>query len=119
MDFQAKCSKDARVWFNENWQRDKTTTYLDFENHYNKKLGKCFIFVQWNYNDDAGPSWYSDSLLANIYENAKVANFHVYHEYNRDPGVASSDRMVSCHINGVNCKSSDEFEKTMRPYMSD
>ena len=32
-DLQAKCSKDAREWFNENWSRDKDTILLDFTNH--------------------------------------------------------------------------------------
>ena len=36
-DLQAKCSNDARAWFNENWSKDKDTILLDFTNHYNKK----------------------------------------------------------------------------------
>src|ERR1019366_3368203 len=46
-DLQAKCSKDARIWFNENWSRDKDTILLDFSNHYNKSLNKCFIVVEY------------------------------------------------------------------------
>jgi len=36
-DLQAKCSKDARAWFNENWSRDKDTILLDFTNHYKQE----------------------------------------------------------------------------------
>jgi hypothetical protein len=41
LDLQAKCSKDARTWFNQNWPRDKNTIMLDFTNHYNAKFNKC------------------------------------------------------------------------------
>ena len=53
-DLQAKCSKDARAWFNENWSRDKDTMLLDFTNHYNKKGNKCFIFIEYHYNSHFG-----------------------------------------------------------------
>src|SRR5437870_4299927 len=46
LDLQAKCANDARVWFNENYHGDKNTTLLDFSNHHNKALNKCFILVQ-------------------------------------------------------------------------
>ena len=42
-DLQAKCSKDAKTWFNENWTRDKDTVLLNFANHYNRSLNMCFI----------------------------------------------------------------------------
>jgi hypothetical protein len=49
-DLQAKCSKDAHVWFNKNWSRDKNTILLDFTNHYNAKFNKCLILVEYHYN---------------------------------------------------------------------
>lgn len=57
-DLQAKCSKDAREWFNVNWAggRDKDTILLNFTNHYDKNLNKCFILVEYHYNSNfAGP----------------------------------------------------------------
>src|SRR5580700_10087879 len=50
-DLQAKCSKDAKTWFGENWSSDKDTMLLDYRNHYNKKQNKCFIFVEYHYKD--------------------------------------------------------------------
>src|ERR1700682_3437330 len=50
-DLQAKCSRDARAWFNETWSRDRDTILLDFSNHYNKKENKCFIFVEYHYQN--------------------------------------------------------------------
>src|SRR5579859_1367236 len=42
-DLQAKCAKDARLWFNENWSKDKDSVFLDFTNHYNKSSNSCLI----------------------------------------------------------------------------
>src|SRR5713226_10771540 len=66
-DLQAKCSKDAKAWFNENWSSDKDTILLDFMNHYNKKQNKCFILVERHYNSNlaapGGTSWTNDMSL--------------------------------------------------------
>ena len=42
-DLQARCSRDAREWFKENWSREKDTVFLDYTDHYNKALNKYFI----------------------------------------------------------------------------
>src|SRR5580765_997419 len=73
-DLQAKCSKDARVWFKENWRSDKDTALLDFTNHYNKKQNKCFILVEYHYNSNLvagtrGSSWTNIMTLWDLYEN--------------------------------------------------
>src|SRR5205809_624249 len=45
LESQAKCSRDAKVWFRENWPSDRTTLLLDYTNHYNKTRNQCFTFV--------------------------------------------------------------------------
>src|SRR5437870_2013918 len=50
LEDQARCGKDARVWFTQNWSRDKDTLLLDYQNHYNKSLNKCFVLVQHNWS---------------------------------------------------------------------
>jgi hypothetical protein len=52
-DSQAKCSKDAKLWFNENWPRDKQTILLTYTNHYSKWQNKCFIVVEYHYRTDS------------------------------------------------------------------
>jgi hypothetical protein len=48
-DFQARCARDAKTWFDENWSRDKTTMLLTYSNHYQKRSNKCFILVEFHY----------------------------------------------------------------------
>src|SRR5712671_5178525 len=71
-DLQAKCSKDARAWFNENWGvRDKDTILLDFTNHYNKNQNKCYILIEFHYSTDQQGSWTNSMSLWDVYENSK------------------------------------------------
>jgi len=67
-DLKAKCSKDARTWFNENWEREKNTRLLDFSNHYQATSNNCFILVEIHSVDDDLGSWTSSVMLWNVYE---------------------------------------------------
>ncbi len=63
-DLQAKCFRDATTWFKENWgQGDKDAILLDHQNHHNKALNKCFIFVEYHYSTDKNGSWVNDLSL--------------------------------------------------------
>ena len=122
-DLQAKCGKDARSWFNENWSRDKDTVLLDFTNHYNAKLNKCFILVEFHYNSTlAGPggsSWTNDMALTDVYENAKYADFAENHVTNWKPNLNTTQEVITCDVQGTKCKTGDEFNNLIRPYMND
>jgi hypothetical protein len=122
-DLAAKCSKDARAWFNENWSREKDTTLLNFTNHYNAKLNKCFILVEYHFNsklaDPPGFSWANDMTLTDVYENAKEAHFSQNHVTNWKPKYNLAEEVIDCDVQGDKCKTIDEFNKLIRPYMSD
>jgi hypothetical protein len=121
-DLQAKCSKDARIWFNENWRRDKDTILLDFSNHYNKKENKCFIFVEYPYNNGfgapSGSAWTNQITLWDIYENIKYGDFAENHYTVYKPSISSSDELIMCEFLGQKCKGIDEFNNLLRPYMN-
>jgi hypothetical protein len=122
-DLQAKCSKDARGWFNENWSSDKDTILLDFSNHYNKKENRCFILVERHYNSKlAGPggaSWTNHMSLWNVYENSEYGDFAENHYTYYKPKVSSSEEVIMCEMLGQKCKTVDEFNALVRPYMND
>jgi hypothetical protein len=50
-NLQEKCSNAAKSWFRENWPRDKDTILLDETNHYNSKMNKCFVEVEYHANE--------------------------------------------------------------------
>jgi len=122
-DLKAKCAKDARAWFNENWSRDKDTILPDFTNHYNAKFNKCLILVEYHYKSQfAGPggnSWTNDMSLTDVYENSKHAYFAENHITNWKPKIETHEEVISCDVEGNKCKTGVEFNNLIRPYMND
>ena len=123
LDLQAKCSRDARQWFNGNWARDKDTILLDYTNHYNVKQNKCFILVESHYNSHlaglGGQSWTNDMSLFDVYENAKYGQFDENHYTYFRPQISTKDEVILCNVQGNECKTGDEFNTLVRPYMND
>jgi hypothetical protein len=118
-DLQAKCGKDARTWFQDNWSRDKDTVLLTFTDHYNKAQNKCFIFVEYHYRQDQkSGSWTNDITLTDVYENVKYAEFGESHLLFYKPTVHSTDEVFDCEAYGKKCSTIDEFNNLIRPYMN-
>jgi hypothetical protein len=122
-DLQSKCSKDAKVWFNENSSRDKDTLLLTFTNHYNKKQNKCFILVEYHYNSKfAAPgesSWSNLMTLWDIYENSKYGDFAENHYTYYKPKVSFQDEVITCEVLSQKCKTGEEFNNAVRPFLND
>src|SRR5215469_6222230 len=76
-DLQAKCARDSKVWFNENWRADKDTVLLTYSNHYNKSQNKCFIEIEYHFSVHPPPSWVNDMEIWDIYENTKYGDISV------------------------------------------
>ncbi len=121
-DLQAKCSKDARAWFNENWSGDKDTILLTFTNHYSSKLNRCFILVEYHYNSRlAGPggeSWTNAMSLTDVYENAKYAEFDENHYTYYKPQFSTHQEVITCVVQGKKCQAGAEFNNLVSPFMN-
>jgi hypothetical protein len=118
-DLQAKCSRDAKQWFKENWSTtDKTTILLDFTNHYNKRLNKCFISVEYHYSLGGDASWTNHISLWDVYENARYANFSENHMVFYKPEIRTRDNVLSCEVVDNKCKTLDEFNGLTADYMN-
>jgi hypothetical protein len=124
LDLQAKCAKDARAWFNENWSssRDKDTVLLDFTNHYNVKLNKCFILVEFHYKshfaDAGGDSWTNNIELTDVYENNQYGRFAENHYTYLKPQFRTEREVINCDAKDGECKTLDDFQNLTRPYMN-
>jgi hypothetical protein len=118
LELQSKCARDSKAWFRENWQRDKTTTLLDFTNHYNKEMNKCFIMVEYHYslgNDNV--TWMNDMSMWDIYENEKYAQFSESHTFLRN--YEPYNHVLTCDPpSREKCKSVQEFNAAMNSYMN-
>jgi hypothetical protein len=119
-DFQAKCSRDATVWFSENWSRDKDTLLLTFSNHYNRAKNKCFILVEYHYSFGRGDTWMNDQTLWDIYENSKYANFSQSStSFLVKDNLETRESVPTCEVYGKKCTTQNEFSGLVRPYMND
>jgi hypothetical protein len=117
-DLQAKCSRDAKAFFNEGWRQDKNTVLLDYSNHYNKAMNKCFIFVENHYNLGINGSWVNDMQLWNVYENVKYGTFFEHHTNILLPEFKTIDEVTVCEVLEKKCKTIDEFNGLVWPYLN-
>lgn len=117
-DLQAKCSRDSKVWFNETWRPEKSTLLLTYTNHYNKKLNKCFILVQFHYSL-TGLSWVNHEALWDVYENNEYGDVSVTHMIYEKPDFRDDERVGQCKVYGSECKTLDGFNNLVRPYVNE
>jgi hypothetical protein len=122
-DLQAKCAKDARTFFSETWGQEKDTILLDFTNHYNGKLNKCFILGEHHFNSHLagtnGDSWSNMMSLFDVYENSKYAEFGENHYTYFKPQIHNTEEVITCNVAGTKCNGQQEFNELVRPYMND
>jgi len=116
-DLQAKCAKDARAWFEESWQRDSGTILLDYTNHYNKAMNKCFILVEFHFNTAPSGSWTNSMTISDVYENLKYGTYMETHRIRLKDGE-TSDQLHLCKVMDKECKSIQEFNTLVGPYMN-
>jgi hypothetical protein len=116
-DLQAKCSKDAKASFNENWSREKDTILLDYTNHYNKSMNKCFILIEYHFEVGNRGSWTSDMTLWDVHENAKYGEFSEGNTVYTKPD-RTEKTVVTCEIDGKKCNAAEEFNDLVHPYMN-
>jgi hypothetical protein len=118
-DLQAKCAHDSKIWFNENWGHpEKDTLLLNYSNHYNKRLNKCFIIVEYHHSL-FGLSWANNESVWDIYENSEYGSVIVTHMIYQNPEFREEESVGSCKVYGKDCKTLDEFDNLARPYLND
>jgi hypothetical protein len=119
LDTQAKCSTAAKAFFRDNWNRDKGTMLLDYSNHYNRKLSKCFIVVEWHYSDPITNrgEWFNNIQLYDVFENNRYAELSEH--IGVDPKTfAAAHRVLRCDVQGTECKTSEDFNSQIGDYLS-
>jgi hypothetical protein len=118
-DLAEKCSRSAKEWFKENWQSDQDTALLDYTNHYNKTMNKCFISVEYHYNFSKNdPSWMNDISLWDVNENSKYGDFSEEHRISFTPGSEPTTTVESCEVTGTKCKTLDEYNGLVESYLN-
>ena len=110
-DDQTKCSREARTFFAVKYKRDKSTTFLNYMYHFNRAENVCFVFVEWH-ADNAPLGSMSSTTLWNTQKNSRVGVFFDNHS------PEGKEIISRCDVNGVSCKTFDEFNKLVQPFMN-
>jgi hypothetical protein len=112
---QEKCSEGAKRLetekMNQPYPYGAANPCLSFQNHYNGRLDRCFLRVGYIFGPQEGEHgqthmMYGDSLF-DVFEDSKPVGELVYTIY----------RTLRCYVKDTQCKSRDEFEALVRPYM--
>ena len=107
----SKCWYDARSYFKENWARNNDTLLLDYRNHFNQNLNKCFILIEYNYYVQKEKNrWDKSIVLYDVSENLEYWSF--WEQEN------SLNNFIDCNFLGSKCFSLTEFMKNAQKYMS-
>jgi hypothetical protein len=99
-ELKDKCAKQGEAWFKSYQQRypgDKFT----YEDHYNKRLNKCFVLVK--YSEKQLKS------LRNINENKIYGSF-----LSKEDG-----KIIICNVLDKKCISEEEWNSLVKSYMED
>ena len=111
---QEKCGKQCEEMFKKEFGNgltsdENSSMFSGYQNHYNKKLNKCFILVTTkSYLKDKKKDVLLTKELVDINENKYYGSFS-----------KSGGMTVNCIVSGEKCKSEEEWDLLVKPYMEE
>lgn len=91
---QEQCKKSSEEFFKKSYDKIYSGFYV---NHYNKKLNKCFMVL------------YNPITNRKIFYDVNKSNLH---------GLFTRDG-VSCYVYEKKCKTEEEWDNLMKPFMEE
>ena len=117
-ELQERCGKQAENWFRSEWghagvtNTKKGQATANYRNHFNGAMSKCFVLLTYldlPYKDKKqSPS--TQITLFDVNENKEYGTFFKF---------ANSELLFQCDVEKRHCKSRDEWETMIAPYMGD
>jgi hypothetical protein len=119
-EVKEKCARDARDWYKHTWEDARTPAgtqaLSSYTNHYNARLGQCFILVDgWTISKDKKPGKAvsrEQKTLTDVLENRDVAVFDLLSD-------GQDKQLAQCNVNGTPCSSRDGWDALTRQYMEE
>jgi hypothetical protein len=104
------CDEMFKREFGNGLTSDESSSMISsYQNHYNKKLNKCFILVKTtSYLKVKKRDVLLVKELVDINENKFYGSFS-----------KSGEMIVFCNVSGKECKSEQEWDKLVKPYMEE
>jgi hypothetical protein len=114
-DLQAKCSRDATAWFNDNWsgKDKKTIILLTHTNHLQKSS-------QDNYSRGGNGNWVNDMTLWDVYENKNYGQYTETSTSHPNQSPEFTYRVLACELFGKakGCETMDDFTDLVWAYLN-
>jgi hypothetical protein len=109
-ELQEKCAKDASAWYKHWWEDGPAIAGLtsNYTNHYNAKLGQCFLIVSSAIYGKKGTT--ESKTLIDVLENRDLAAFDKW---------SGKDTPMRCEVAGVSCTSASEWDALTKPYLEE
>ena len=110
-----RCAKRAEVTFKREWgnpisQSEGTTTTANYTNHYNKKLNTCIYLLTTVAVTPSTKRIFRLAALYDLNENRELATFE------KD---AAQSKPYNCLVQGAACRSRDEWDSLIHPFMTE
>ena len=116
-ELQERCGRRAEEIFRKDWGKDLSKNggpifEGNYNNHYNKKLNKCFYLI------------WSTAMTRKGKDQATTRSTVLYDingnkEYGSFSQLDSNASPSRCNVSGATCQSKQEFDKLVEPLMND
>jgi len=116
-DLSSKCMRDAKSFFNEKYpgveflgpQIQGPMYFADYQNHYNKRLNKCYILITTHFGTvDMGHTYLERTELYDVGDRALIGELNINGKNQKD---------ILCKLYGKECQSVDDFITGIEPYI--
>ncbi len=116
-ELQEKCGKLSRAMFKEEFgsgivYQDGKKITSDFTNHYNKKLNKCFVLVNLTIHINNEENKIEKNRLRTLLDVNELKEYGAVIIFN-------NGELDSCRVSDKVCKSEQEWDSFVKPYMED
>jgi hypothetical protein len=103
-ELQERCGKQTSEFFKKEYGNGIASNgiFSGYQNHYNKKLNKCFIIIT-----STSPSMKLKNLF-DFNENKELGSF-----------VVNKYLPMDCRVFEKKCKSEEEWDSLVKPYMEE
>jgi hypothetical protein len=115
MELQSQCAKQAAIAFKQSgWSSEKLA---DSTNHYNTRLGKCFVEITNTTIENGHPG--HSAIVSDAFEGKVYASYEWINVTNKQFWEVPPTECQVAMPNGETkyCKSSGEFEEFTKIYM--
>ena len=113
---QVRCGKQTSEFFKKEYG-DGISTHKDgqmisgYQNHYNKKLNKCFIIIT--------STVYPKDKKTDVLLMKGIYDFNENKEYGSFSKYQNNNSPIVCILSGKKCNSEKEWDSLVNPYMEE